>query len=1027
MTLSSRHRAGFSLTEIIIAIAIIAIFITLPALAFTNYLKQSRDEKRKTDINNIQAALETYKAENGVYPVNLDTLVQEGYMSEIPVDPLQGQIIPGTNGLETYGYEYRLSPDGLSYELIASLEGGNTVDDSGGGGGGGSRNIYVVNPRGPTIIAINPQQTLTPTRSLPTRTPTPSPSPIISITTTPTPTPIPCNATISCTGTCQPISGKCAPNSYASTRSGCTYTTHSSGSSCAPAAAPAQACTITSQSCSSPMPQCESSTSTCRQCLSNSHCTSASASRCSSYTCQGCLSASDCTHIGSTASCVSGVCIIPTNTPTPIPQSPVTSNLALQTDASCFRMTTGIVRCWGSAYYGGTGDASYTHRNSAISVTSASGVLSGVSQVSKHCALLNTGQIRCWGVTAATGGSIVSDLYIQTVASGLANVTQISTHDPVSGCALISNGTVRCWGRNDYGQLGNGTTTDSSTPVQVSGITNATQVSLGAAHACARLADSTVRCWGYNFYGQLGNGTNTNSTVPVTVTGLTGVTQVSAGGGNTCARLVDGTLRCWGYNFYGQLGNGTTTSSYTPVQVSGITTASEVFMAHGWHACARLSDGTARCWGWNGMGQLGNGTTTNSSTPVTVSGLTGVTGIALGYEHTCTTINDGSVRCWGENDSYYGKLGDATYTNRTTPVTVSSLTGITQLDAGQYHTCAIRNDGVVRCWGYNGNGQLGDGTNTQRNSPVSATGFTGATDLDAGTDITCARIYDGTVRCVGWNAFGQLGNGTTNTSYTPVTVSGLTNIVHISTKGNHVCAVDSNYVDSTARCWGANASGQLGDGTTTNRSTPVGASGLTSTGDVAAGSLFTCIRNLYGWARCWGNNASGQLGDGTNTSRTTPGNLISSAPNIKQLEAGQDFVCGLITDGTIKCWGNNTPGQLGNGTNTNSNTPVTVSGISTAVQIGVGSNHACAVLSDSTVRCWGSNSWGQLGDGSTVNRNTPVTVSGLTNVARITLGDVHTCAHMRDGTARCWGYNGYGQLGDGTTTNRLSPVTVTGL
>lgn len=231
-------------------------------------------------------------------------------MSEIPVDPLQGQIIPGTNGLEIYDYEYRLSPDGLSYELIADLEGGNTIDNGGGGGGGGgsgTRNIYVVNPRGPTIIAIDPRQTATPTRSLPTRTPTPSPSPIISITTTPTPTPVPCNATISCTGVCQSVTGKCAPTPYASTQTGCTYTTHTSGRGCAPVAAPNQPCTISIQSCSSPLPQCESSTSTCRQCLTNAHCTSASASRCSSYTCQGCSTSSDCSHISSIAGCVSGM------------------------------------------------------------------------------------------------------------------------------------------------------------------------------------------------------------------------------------------------------------------------------------------------------------------------------------------------------------------------------------------------------------------------------------------------------------------------------------------------------------------------------------------------------------------------------------------------------------------------------------------------------------------------------------------------------------------------------------------------
>ncbi len=244
-------RTGFSLIEIVIAISLVAIFVTLPSLAFTNYLKQSRDEKRKSDVNKIQSALEAYKAENGVYPEDLDVLVEEGYMSEIPQDPMQGQDVPGTNGTEQFGYEYNLSPDGLSYELSSRLEGKNVGGPGGSGGGetpeGGANDagdIYIVTPKGPKTISHTDLLSATPTAPLPTRTTTPTPTTIISITTTPTPTPPPCDQTISCTGTCQTLPNRCG--SYASTQSGCTYTTRSGGGSCSPAPAPNQACTASS-------------------------------------------------------------------------------------------------------------------------------------------------------------------------------------------------------------------------------------------------------------------------------------------------------------------------------------------------------------------------------------------------------------------------------------------------------------------------------------------------------------------------------------------------------------------------------------------------------------------------------------------------------------------------------------------------------------------------------------------------------------------------------------------------------------
>jgi Alpha-tubulin suppressor and related RCC1 domain-containing proteins len=358
--------------------------------------------------------------------------------------------------------------------------------------------------------------------------------------------------------------------------------------------------------------------------------------------------------------------------------------------------------------------------------------------------------------------------------------------------------------------------------IVVNGVTlQVTQIDGGTNHTCAVTVSGGAKCWGYNALGQLGDGTTTQPTAPVNVSGLgSGVTSIAAGEYHTCAVTVSGGVKCWGYNAYGQLGDGSTTDRTTPVNVSGLGAGVTSITAGNYHTCA-IHNGAARCWGNNGYGQLGDGTTTNPrKTFVTVSGLgSGVTSISAGQYHTCAVTASGGAKCWGNNNN--GQIGDGTTTPRNTPVNVSGLTsGVTSI-SGAAHTCAVTVSGGVKCWGYNAYGQLGDGTTTPRNTPVNVSGLaSGVTSIAVGLYHTCA-VHGGAAKCWGGNGYGQLGDGTTSDRATPV--SGLASGVTSITAGNlHTCAVHGG----AAKCWGYNVHGRLGDGTTTQRNTPVNVSGL---------------------------------------------------------------------------------------------------------------------------------------------------------------------------------------------------------
>ncbi|TFG82852.1 MAG: RCC1 repeat-containing protein, partial [Spirochaetales bacterium] len=298
--------------------------------------------------------------------------------------------------------------------------------------------------------------------------------------------------------------------------------------------------------------------------------------------------------------------------------------------------------------------------------------------------------------------------------SGVASIAAGDSHT----VALKSDGTVWTWGDNSYGQLGDGTTTERTTPVLDSVLSGVVAIAAGGCHTVALKSDGTVWTWGSNDYGQLGDGTTTDSPTPVPVSSLSGVTAIAAGYQHTVAlKSDDGTVWTWGWNDYGQLGDDTTTDSPTPVPVSSLSGVAAI-AAGGVHTVAQWSGGgTVWTWGSNDYGQLGDGTIIDRYTPVPLTSLSGVASFAAGLCHTVALkSNDGTVWTWGNNS--YGQLGDGTIIERHTPVKVFSLSEVASIAAGGVHTVALKSNGTVWTWGCNEFGQLGDDTTTERHIPV---------------------------------------------------------------------------------------------------------------------------------------------------------------------------------------------------------------------------------------------------------------------------------------------------------------------
>jgi alpha-tubulin suppressor-like RCC1 family protein len=553
---------------------------------------------------------------------------------------------------------------------------------------------------------------------------------------------------------------------------------------------------------------------------------------------------------------------------------------------SCALDSFGAAYCWGLNTLGQLGNpdtAANTTGYFPVPVAVVPSQATTIAAGYKHSCVIFYGSAYCWGdnTTGELGNnSTVGSTSPATVAAGAIPAGSVLVQVTIGNgfsCALAATGSAYCWGQGTSGQLGNGASVESNVPVLVSGGLTFTGISAGGASACGVTSAGAVYCWGLGTSGQLGNNLGTTSSSPVAVTtsgvlsGLT-LTQVSVGGSAACALATTGAAFCWGLGTSGQLGNGGTATSNQPVTVSagaglGAVTYSEITVG-GAFACAVSDPGAEYCWGDDTYGELGNNTTTVTpqSTPVAVytagvlSGAT-VTQITAGYDHACALSGAGAAYCWGLGTS--GQLGNHATATSSVPVavyTAGALSGrtVTQVSAGQYHTCALDNLNTGSCWGLNSSGQDGRAdTGSNFNAPVSIQP-SGPDLVTAGYTHSCT-IRSGKAYCWGANTYGQLGNNSTVSSTVPVPVytggalAGQT-LIQVVAGNGFTCALNS---DGVAYCWGYNADGELGNNSTANSLVPVAVttsgvlSGLTLTA-ISAGQYGVCALASTAAVYCWG-------------------------------------------------------------------------------------------------------------------------------------------------------------------------------
>ena len=743
--------------------------------------------------------------------------------------------------------------------------------------------------------------------------------------------------------------------------------------------------------------------------------------------------------------------------------SDVTANLipvqsAIDSDGgtTCGLDATGAAYCWGvnSAGQLGDGSAPWVGVANPRQVPTAMRFRDVGTGEQRSCGIEADGSgAFCWGLNNAgqLGVGFESTAWPSAVPAptavvGGANLVRVSVGgnwDTFShfACGLDAAGSAYCWGFNAFGQLGNGTTASSMTPVAVTQPVPFRTIDAGSNSVCAIGIDDRAYCWGRNGSGQVGNGTTTDALVPAQVAGLP-LVDVRASNEFACGLTATGEAWCWGRNDAGVLGNGTWTSSSTPGRVQ-IDEALRFVDTGSSSACGVTRSNTVFCWGDNFFGQTGIGTTVDGNNPLPLAnGLTDVATIDVGNTAACAIAFTGAASCWGAEQQ--GQLGSGTMGFRSAPGAVAGLSGTwTDVAPGEVHVCGLQTSGAAWCWGAGFNGNLGDGVFhpfVQPSGPVAVTGGHVFASITTGREYTCGLTTTGAAYCWGMNNNGELGDGSTTSASSPVAVAGGHTFTALESGYAHACAIDDA---GNGWCWGRGDRGQLGNGSSASSSTPVQVSTIGNLVDIRPGSSHTCATTATGAGYCWGDNTSGQLGIGTSGgSMSAPQQVagtwseVHAAPRINMSE----FSCGLDSGGNAYCWGSTTGCMLGNhdcsGALFTSPNAVIASGV-TFASLDLGNWAQCGLTSAGARYCWGNNMQGQMGVAHTgrpvddINGSTdpgmgaPVLTDGNAYVVVETLNNTG-CGVTTAGGIVCWGDANHGLFGLSDFAYHSAPQAVTG-
>lgn len=615
--------------------------------------------------------------------------------------------------------------------------------------------------------------------------------------------------------------------------------------------------------------------------------------------------------------------------------------------ASAFAVNrNGELYAWGDNRLGQLGDGTYVQKTKPVRISA----LEDVKEVSAgyyHTAALKTdGTVYFWGNPKLSASSRKDELVLDPIQINISEIIGISSGKSHIA-ALSQNGEVYTWGKNNYGQLGNGSSTDiEMTPQRVELYANITKIESGINHIIALDNSGNAYAWGDNSYGQFGNGNNNGSNVPILLNTITDIKDIATGYNHTVlVKNNDGIYTC-GSNEYGQLGDGTRNNANLPVRISS--SYMPVSISGGLnHTLEINSQGEIYVWGSNINKQLGI-ENTNAASPATVCGLDNVQAIAGGMYHNLALKGDGSVWAWGYNS--HNQLGDGSLLNNDTPQKV--LEDAKSIAAGYYHSLALKKDGTVMAWGFNGYGQLGNGGQNRIYSPVQVKGLTDVKAIAAGAYHSLALKNDGTVYAWGLNEDGQLGDGTVEKAQIPKQVPNLTDIEAIAVGQYNNFAIRN---DGTVFTWGKaweDFSGQFGNMVIRNSKIPIEIN-IKNIKAISSRQYHTLMLNDRGEVFAFGDNGHYQYGN-IQTKKLT---------NIKAIAAGEYHSLMLNEEGRVLACGDNGYGQLANGGFKRNIRPIEIKGLKNIKDIAAGYRHSMALKEDGTVVSWGNDGSGQLGTG----------------------------------------------------------------